>query len=214
MRHWRQLIIDTWGALSYKPAFQQAAEGRPTRLPGPAAASWVPEEDRRRLAAYTMLAAYDTNQAAALLSEGGSDRREYGDPSLIVNQTLAHLLGETQKIMVPDAIDHGQDQHGAPTGGGAAISREKLLREWAESEHLWLRMQHAERTAVLLGDAVYLLAWSRTKGPPVLKTIDPGFYFPVLPDSAVDADTYPERVHLAWETSPDRPPAAGARCDG
>ncbi|MGW7386707.1 hypothetical protein [Streptomyces sp. NPDC054794] len=37
MRQWRQLVIDTRGALSYKPAFQAAAEGRPTRLPGPMA---------------------------------------------------------------------------------------------------------------------------------------------------------------------------------
>jgi hypothetical protein len=189
MRRWRELIIDTWGALAYKPAFQAAAEGRPTRLPGPAAASWVPESDRRRLAAYTVLAAYDTNQAAVLLGEDGTDRREYGDPSLIVDQTLAHLLGESQQIVV--------------AGTEAARQREVLLREWGEAEQLWMRMQHAERTAVLLGDTVYLLAWSRTKNRPVLKTIDPGFYFPALPDGALDADDYPQRVHLAWETPHD-----------
>jgi len=38
MRRRRQLIIGTWGALAYKPAFQQATEGRPTRLPGPVGA--------------------------------------------------------------------------------------------------------------------------------------------------------------------------------
>ncbi|MET9965283.1 hypothetical protein ABZZ80_04995 [Streptomyces sp. NPDC006356] len=199
MRGWRDLIIDTWGALAYKPAFRQASSGKPTRLPGPTAASWVPDSDRRRLAAYTVLAAYDTNQAAALLGEEGAERREYGDPALIVNQTLAHLLGETQKIAVPDAP--GQDTN-APDGG-VSHSRETLLRQWAEDEHLWLRMQHAERTAVLLGDTVYLLAWSRTKRRPVLRTIDPGFYFPVLPDGAIDSDAYPERVHLAWETPAD-----------
>ncbi|MGW1890138.1 hypothetical protein ACWCP6_07675 [Streptomyces sp. NPDC002004] len=192
MRRLRRLITDTWGALSYKPAFRAAAAGRPTSLPGATTASWVPEADRRRLAAYTVLAAYDTNQAAVLLSGDGDDRREYGDASLIVDQTLSHLLGETQQIVVDDTEDEA-----------VAQDREALLRDWAQTEHLRMRMQHAERTAVLLGDTVYLLAWSRAKGRPVLRTFDPGFYFPVLPDSALDADAYPERVHLAWEIPED-----------
>ncbi|MGW7237014.1 hypothetical protein [Streptomyces sp. NPDC054804] len=188
MRRWRDLIIDTWGALSFKPAFRDAVEGRGTPWPGLAGAWWVPEAERRRLAAYTVLAAYDTNQAATLLSGDGDDRREYGDASLIVDQTLSHLLGETQQIVVEGAED-----------GIAVREREDLLRNWAQSEHLRMRMQHAERTAVLLGDTVYLLAWSRTKGRPVLRTFDPGFYFPVLPDGELDGDAYPDRVHLAWE---------------
>ncbi|MFF3060168.1 hypothetical protein [Streptomyces sp. NPDC057909] len=194
----RDLVIDSWGALSYKPVFHRAAEGRGTRLPGNGGAGWLPTEDRRRLAAYTLLAAYDTNQAAVLLGQDGEDRREYGDASLIVDQTLAHLLGESQSVIVLGAEEDL-----------AAREAEALLRDWAETEHLWMRMQHAERTAVLLGDTVYLLAWSRTKGRPVLKTIDPGFYFPVLPDGALDADDYPLRVHLAWETPPD--PMTGSK---
>ncbi|MGI5401908.1 hypothetical protein ACQEVG_21185 [Streptomyces sp. CA-135486] len=158
----------------------------------------MPETDRRRLAAYTVLAAYDTNQAAVLLGEDGADRREYGDPALIVDQTLTHLLGETQKVVV-----HGSEDD------ETAREREAVLREWADAEHLWMRMQHAERRAVLLGDTVYLLAWSRTKGRPALKTIDPGFYFPALQDGAIDAEEYPERVHLAWETPAD--PATGRK---
>ncbi|WP_328769397.1 hypothetical protein [Streptomyces sp. NBC_00286] len=195
---WRNLIIDAWGALSYKPAFRLAAEGRSGRLPGHAGASWIPEADRRRLAAYTLLAAYDSNQAATLLGEDGDDRREYGDASLIVDQTLSHLLGETQQIVVDGAEEDPTVQQ-----------RERLLRQWAQAEQLRMRMQHAERTAVLLGDTVYLLAWSRAKARPLLKTIDPGFYFPVLPDGALDADEYPERVHLAWEVPSD--PATGRK---
>ncbi|MFG2956400.1 hypothetical protein ACGF5O_22085 [Streptomyces sp. NPDC048291] len=152
----------------------------------------MPELDRRRLAAYTVLAAYDSNQGAALLSEGGSEHREYGDASLIVDQTLSHLLGETQQVVFDGA-----------EGDTAVQARQTLLREWAQAEHLPLRMQHGERTAVLLGDTVYLLAWSRAKARPVLKTIDPGFYFPVLPEGAIDADEYPQRVHLAWEVPED-----------
>ncbi|MGR3937021.1 hypothetical protein [Streptomyces sp. BRA346] len=123
-----------------------------------------------------------------MLGEGGGQRREYGDASLIVDQTLSHLLGETQQLVVEGAEDDT-----------AVKEREALLRDWAQTEQLQMRMQHAERNAVLLGDTIYLLAWSRTKGRPVLRTFDPGFYFPVLPDGALDADAYPDRVHLAWE---------------
>ncbi|WP_369391121.1 hypothetical protein AB5J72_28380 [Streptomyces sp. CG1] len=148
------------------------------------------------------MAAYDTNQAAALLGQDGVGRREYGDASLIVDQILSHLLGETQKIGV----------EGAKDDDASAQPREVLLREWARSEHLWMRMQHAERNAVLLGDTVYLLAWSRAQQRPVLKTIDPGFYFPVLADGALDAADYPHRVHLAWEVPEDPANAPGAHC--
>ncbi len=198
VRGFKDLVIDPWGAFSYKPAFRAAAEGRTTRLPVPTASSWVPEPERRRLAAYTVLAAYDSNQAAILLGEDGDDRREYGDASLVVDQTLSHMLGETQQIVIDGAEE-----------STAAQGREALLRDWAQAEHLRMRMQHAERNAVLLGDTVYLLAWSRTKGRPVLKTFDPGFYFPVLPDGALDADAYPERVHLAWEVPED--PSTGRK---
>ncbi|GAA1428390.1 hypothetical protein GCM10009601_41490 [Streptomyces thermospinosisporus] len=188
MRRWQKLLIDTWGGLEYKPAVRAAADGRSALLPGVTGTSWVPVADRRRLAAYTVLAAYDTNQATALLGEDGDDRREYGDAALVVDQTLSHLLGETQQIVVDGSEDDTLAQE-----------REALLREWAQKEQLRMSMQYAERTAVLLGDTVYLLAWSRAKGRPVLKTIDPGFYFPVLPDGALDGDEYPQRVHLAWE---------------
>lgn len=43
MRRWRSLIIDAWGALAYKPAFEQVADGRSGRLPGHAGASWATE---------------------------------------------------------------------------------------------------------------------------------------------------------------------------
>lgn len=106
MQWMRNLVIGTWGALAYKPAFQATTDGKSDRLPGSVAASWVPEAERRRLVAYTLLAAYDTNQAAALLGEAGDDRRKYGDTSLIVDQTLSHLLGETQQVVVDGAEDN------------------------------------------------------------------------------------------------------------
>lgn len=78
-------------------AFQRASEGRLSGLPRARRRVLVPEADRRRLAAYTLIAAYDTNQAAALLGEDGDDRRDRGDPALIVDKTLTHLIGEAQQ---------------------------------------------------------------------------------------------------------------------
>ncbi|MET9406215.1 hypothetical protein ABZX90_10650 [Streptomyces sp. NPDC002935] len=45
-----------------------------------------------------------------------------------------------------------------------------------------LRLQQAERTAILLGDAVYTLAWDAAKGWVLLSTWDPGTYFPEWPE--------------------------------
>ncbi|MEU9957275.1 hypothetical protein [Streptomyces sp. NPDC050982] len=84
-----------------------------------------------------------------LLGADGNGRREHGKAFLIVDQTVSRLLGETQQIVVEGDEDDA-----------AAQEREPLPREWAQAEHLWMRMQHAERHAVLRGDTVYLLAWS------------------------------------------------------
>ncbi|MFD9484623.1 hypothetical protein ACFWBX_11575 [Streptomyces sp. NPDC059991] len=88
-------------------------------------------------------------------------------------------------MAVPDA--EGDDT--------SARDVEEFLKDWADIEHLWMRIQYAERNALRLGDTVYLVSWSKAKGRPVLSTLDPGFYFPVLPDSAIGADTYPTKVH-------------------
>ncbi|MFF3069696.1 hypothetical protein [Kitasatospora sp. NPDC057936] len=53
---------------------------------------------------------------------------------------------------------------------------QQRLRAWAERELLSFRMQQAERSAIRCGDAVYTLAWEPSKGGPVLRTIDAGFY--------------------------------------
>ncbi|WP_408056162.1 hypothetical protein [Streptomyces ureilyticus] len=46
------------------------------------------------------------------------------------------------------------------------------------------RIQRAERTAILLGDSVYTLAWDPGKGRVLLRTWDPGLYFPEWPEDA------------------------------
>ncbi|WP_369387175.1 hypothetical protein AB5J72_05810 [Streptomyces sp. CG1] len=180
-------------------------DGRPHRSLGPELhATWLPDEAVRRLAAYKLLAAYDSNQAGELAAltgnEAAAERREFGDPSTFVDTALSHLLGKSQQIIVPGA-EHARDENASPESETAAEAQQRL-RVWAEAELLPLRMQAAERKAVLLGDALYLLAWDPEMGRVRLKTYDPGFYFPII-EADADPGDYPRRVHLAWEIPED-----------
>ncbi|MHA7956296.1 hypothetical protein ACX9I7_00870 [Streptomyces sp. L500] len=200
-----RFLIDAWSWLNYKPVMASTHDGRPHRVLAPEIqATWLPDEAVRRLAAYKLLSAYDSLQAGELATFAGNpdaaERREFGDPSAFVDTTLAHLLGKSQQIVVPGA-EHAKDDQATPDAVAAAAAQERL-RQWAETELLPLRMQACERKAVLLGDGLYLLAWDPEKGRVRLRTVDPGFYFPVLEDDA-DPGDYPTRVHLAWELPED-----------
>ena len=118
-----------------------------------------------------------------------------------MDTALGYLLGSEQTITVAGA-EHADDK---PTEEAAvALTVQDLLRNWAEKELLPLRVQQAERTAILLGDAVYSLAWDPGKGRVLLRTWDPGLYFPEWPqDGEQDGAEYPMRVHLAWELPED-----------
>ncbi|MFD9418744.1 hypothetical protein ACFWC9_29100 [Streptomyces goshikiensis] len=207
----REFVSDAWSWLNYKPMMTAASTGLPHRALAPAARpGWLPPDAARRLAAYKILAAYDSNQAGELAvltgNEAGGERREFGDAAAFVNTTLAHLLGRAQQIVAPGA-EHAGDEETSPEAVAAAQVQQRL-RNWAEKELLPLRMQAAERKAVLLGDALYLLAWDPDKARVRLRTIDPGFYFPVLSEDA-DPGDYPSKVHLAWEILED--PARGTK---
>ncbi|MFF2629428.1 hypothetical protein ACFVUN_27145 [Kitasatospora griseola] len=52
------------------------------------------------------------------------------------------------------------------------------------------------------GDSVYTLVWDPQAGQPLLRTLDPAFFFPEW-DDEVDAAEFPARVHLAWELPED-----------
>ncbi|MFF4409810.1 hypothetical protein [Streptomyces sp. NPDC001404] len=197
----RQFLVDAWGWLNFKPVFADPHLGKPNRRAFPAAhATWVPDEDARRLAAYTVLAAYINNQAGELAEvRDGPDareRREYGDPAVFVDAITADVLGDEQRIVVAGA-EH-DDGSGADADQARAV--QEALLEWAEDEQFAMRMQQAERTAVGLGDAVYRLAWDAAKGRPTVRVMDPGFYFPALDD---DGDEFPSRIHFAWELPED-----------
>ncbi|MGW4042234.1 hypothetical protein [Streptomyces sp. NPDC004721] len=200
----RELLIDAWSWLNYK---QTMAD--PTR-PGQHAfpelnTSWVPDEHLRRLAAHKFLAAYDSNQAGQLAAvtgdSHGAERRELGDPSKLIDTTLGYLLGAEQNIVVPGADHAGQ---GEPSlEAAAAAELQERLRAWADKELLPLRVQQCERCAVRSGDGVYTFAWEPTKQRVLLRTYDPGFYFPEWDEGEHDAQEYPTRVHFAWELPAD-----------
>lgn len=195
----RAVVIDAWSWLNYKPIYSDP-RGMPHRRAFPEAkASWVPPTDERRLAAYKLLAAYDNNQAAELaeVMDGPTarEKREFGDPSLFIDAILAHVLGREQTITVPGAED--------PDADAAMAERvQTLLRDWAENELLPMRVQQTERKAVSLGDGVYRLAWDPAKQRATVRSVDPGFYFPVLGEDD-DGGEFPQRVHFAWELPED-----------
>jgi len=189
-----ELVFDSWTSMSFKRALGTK------RQPGHSwqAPSWTGEHDRRLLA-YKILQSYQDNSARVFL--GTTDQakidqhREYGDASLIVNQIVSALLGETQQIVTEGADDDNPEQ--------AAVDLQDWLRSWADAERLPLKMLESERNAVGLGDGVYVLGWNNDKQRPRLRVFDPGFYFPVLNDG--NEDDYPERVHLAWELESQTP---------
>ncbi|MEU7640905.1 hypothetical protein AB0C11_33390 [Streptomyces sp. NPDC039016] len=202
----RQFVIDAWSWLNYKPVMADA--GRPGNRAFPElASSWLPPQEMRRLAAYKVLAAYDNNQAGQLAddAESASERRELGDAAKVVDTALGYLLGSEQKVTVEGA-EHAEGDVPRPGAAEAAAVQERL-RQWATKELLTLRIQQAERSAVLLGDSVYALAWDPVKQRPTLRVYDPGFYFPQWDDDQ-DQD-FPARVHLAWDLPED--PEAGLK---
>ncbi|MFE7547088.1 hypothetical protein [Streptomyces gardneri] len=199
----KQIVIDAWGWANYKPVYSDP-RGMPNRRAFPeAAASWVPAGDERRIAAYKLLAAYVNNQAAELAqytNPDADDRREFGDPSMFVETTLANLLGREQTITVPGAEQAGTADETVDQAMAERV--QTLLRAWAEDELLETRILQTERKAVTLGDGIYLAAWDPGKKRVRLKSFDPGFYFPVLGEDDDGAD-YPTRIHLAWDLPED-----------
>ena len=204
VRERREAILDRWAFLAHKRTLDggsEEAEDQP---------SWLDLTDWRRLNAYILRLAYQRNVARTYI--GGEEReehREYGDPALIVAQVTAAVLGREQTIAVDLADKHdpdrpaGADDQPEPEGAAAAWERQEWLRGWADDERLPSKMLDAERKAVGLGDAVYVLGWSASKRRPVLRVYDPGLYFPELDDD--DPEEYPRRVHMIWERPPRTP---------
>ncbi|MGW3563063.1 hypothetical protein ACWDSL_04020 [Streptomyces sp. NPDC000941] len=206
----RQFVIDAWSWLNYKPVMADASRQASRSFPE-LAASWLPPHEMRRLAAYKVLASYDNNQAGQLAAASGDElaleRRELGDAANLVDTALGYLLGSDQQIAVAGA--ERADEEVPEPGATEAAAAQERLRKWADQELLTLRVQQAERAAVLLGDSVYARAWNPEKQRPTLRVYDPGFYFPQWEDDR-DQD-FPSRVHLAWELPEDEEAGLKAR---
>ncbi|MGV2914723.1 hypothetical protein [Streptomyces alfalfae] len=208
----KSVLVDGWSWLNFKPLFSDTL-GMPHRRAFPEAyATWVPDADARRLAAYKLLAAYDHNQAGELaeIRDGAEarERREFGDPAMFVDTLVAHVLGRDQQITVPGAEKAGTSADGTDTEMAERV--QSLLREWADEELLPMRLLQGERKAVGLGDGVYLLYWDADKQRVRIKAYDPGFYFPVIDEDSDGAD-FPDRVHFAWELPEDKKRGLKAR---
>lgn len=99
----KDLVIDAYAALSHK-----AVLGEGTSTDNSLAPTWIPADQRRRLDAYKVLAAYLNNVARQFLPAGVKDevrknRREYGDPDLLVDRIMAGVLGDSIEIVVDGA---------------------------------------------------------------------------------------------------------------
>lgn len=216
------VVLDRWSSLSHKSPMMDDLSSRAVNAArGWTPQSWIGDEHRRRLTAYMVLAAYDLNVAREFLQgteEDRTERREYGDAGLVIDTTVSALIGDEAVVAVPGADAFDPDLPDTLDGpdvtpeeqaahaelvtdnaeAGRLTDRQEWLRTWAEGVHLPLRMNDCERNAVTLGDGVYLLGWDDRAGQVVPSVMDPGFYFPVLPDT-LDAYAFPERVHFAWE---------------
>lgn len=204
---WEPPTFDRWTPLDHKRGL---AAGRNTAV----APSWVPETERRRLAAYAILNAYLSNSQREMLDFAQPIRgeltevadaydvhndaeyrraqhREYGDPSLLVSQVAAAVLGEDPQIVVP-GIEEQQ----------ALAERQEWLRTWADDEGLMLALIEAENDAQGLGDGVMAMGWDSQAERTIVEVYDPGMYFPVL-SGRRRLLSYPDAVHFAWEYEED-----------
>jgi hypothetical protein len=182
------LPVDLYSAYDYKPAFRDLQVG-----PAP---TWVDKHNERRLRAYTLLASYLENSARSYLvnDKDPDGRREYGDPSLIVDNLVDAVLGEGARIMVDNASlsddNENQDDY--------ADTVQEFFDRWVEADNFHMTAMEVESDSVGLGDGVYVVSWDSNRGRATVTCYDPGFYFPVLDPSSYD-DQYPSKVHIAWE---------------
>ena len=179
--------LDNWSAMDYKQKFMRSIV-TPIVIP-----MWVGEENERRLRAYTMLESYYTNSSRYWLEENAStanDRREYGDPFVLVETAMTSLIGDTQKIIV----------EGSLASEAAAKAQQDDLDKWADDEKFYMKVIESERQSVKLGDSVYVLGYDEKKKRPRMHVYDPGFYFPVFDEMTErSAEDFPAKVHIAYE---------------
>lgn len=184
--------LDNWTPLDYKESFNDVRT--PLSVPG-----WVGPENQRRLRSYAMLESYYSNASRWWLEESldidiqdksHQDRREYGDPFVLVETAMSSCIGESQRVVV----------EGSLADDAGAKDQQKVMDQWAEDEKFYMKVIESERQSAKLGDSVYVLGWDEKKKRPRLHVYDPGFYFPVFNElDGSSAEDFPRKVHIAYE---------------
>lgn len=179
-------ILDTWSNFDFKSKFWGGSRS-PAALP-----NWAGYHTRR-LKAYCLLEAYySINSRFWLESEDNTvqvDRREYGDPFVIVETALTSLIGDNQKIVVEGSLINVPE----------SVALQEAIEDWAGKEKFYLKMVESERQSVKYGDSVYVLGWDAEKGRARLNVYDPGFYFPIFDESSRGSEDFPEKVIIAYD---------------
>lgn len=213
-------VIDQWAGLNHKALMRDSATAT---VPGPA--TWIPRDEFRRINAYRILSGYRLNAAKEFVEATDETerlfRREYGDADLFVRQTAAAIIGRGAALQVAGSNRPPEDPpEDAPqsvidefnrvkAAYGAIVQRQAEVDQWARDEQWSLRVNSGEEDATGLGDGIYWLTFSAKRNRVRLRTLDPGFYFPVYaPDG--DADDYPTKIHLAWEYEERKPDVFGS----
>lgn len=190
-------ILDIWAPLNHKrPLGGTAVPGQSYLVP-----DWTGTH-ARRLKAYMILLAYLTNNARHFIDSTDDqerrERREYGDPEMLVSIVKAALLGEDVAVMVEGA----EADPNVEPDADRLQARQDWLRDWATRERFPLKLDETETNAIGLGDGVYVLGYSTRLKRAKLRVYDPGHYFPVLDPDA--DDEFPTKVHIAWEEDRER----------
>jgi hypothetical protein len=182
-----ELLVDQYSAYDYKPMFRDRRIGT--------APSWISQPDKRRIEAYTLLAAYFENTAQKYLpnDQDPTARREYGDPTLIRDNLVDAVLGEEAMVSVRGARRKTEEEIDE-----YADTLQDFFEKWVEDELFLMTVMEVEENAIGLGDGVFEIAWDGKKKRAVVRCYDPGFYFPVIDPSTYDY-SYPTKVHLCWE---------------
>jgi hypothetical protein len=229
---------DLWSPLNYAIG---AGVGHTSR--GAGIARYIRDDDSRRLVAYQFLDALAKNirrywlpasMWSTGLPRGGNDEkqltlddagpvqapaqnyREYGDAGNLIDVARSLILGDEQRIRVPDAEPGPTPDDGgepaAPSGLAKAV--QDWVDGWAEKEQLTEKIVEVEDNAICAGDGVTALVWSQRKKRPIVRSYDPGFYFPdwdagssrLYRDWGWEDEDYPPVVHTVWEVAdPDDP---------
>lgn len=142
---------------------------------------WVPKDHRRRLDAYTILAAYTANLATVTRAIEEEGRKELGDANFVCTAMSASVIGDDLRIISPKHPDI-----------------EEFFTQWAIDELFFAKLAANEYKSSNLGDQVYRLDYSKRSKRVKVDTIDPGMWFPF------NLGLKNEEHNFAWEELNDK----------